>query len=417
MDGPSLSRLAWRNLWRNTRRTLLTMCAITFGLMLAVMFTALQDRSFGDMIDLAARMASGHVVVQHPEYLDSPSLQRTVPDADAVAQQVAALPGVARAVPRISGPVMLATAGQSYGAYFLAVDPAREDAGSLAFVEALTAGELLDAADGKGIVLGARLARNLKLELGDKVVYTLMDKNGEIASGLARLQGTVTTGADSTDGALAILPIDAVRQTLAYGAHEATQVAVYSDDARRSARVRDTVAATLGEALRAATWDEVNPELSGFISMKVGGARFMEAVIMVLVAASIFNTLFVSVLERRREFGIMMAIGYTGGQVFRLVMWESFWLALVGILMGLLVTAGPYLYLASHPIDLTEVYAQQGQSMDIAGIGMSPLLQIGIYPENLALILLGVVLATMLSGLYPAWQAGRTVPVQTIKLV
>ncbi|NOY25146.1 MAG: ABC transporter permease [Oligoflexia bacterium] len=417
MSGPALPRLAWRNLWRNRRRTLLTMCAITFGLMLAVLFTALQDRSFGDMIDLAARMASGHVVVQQQDYLDSPSLRRTVPDAVAVSKLVAAQAGVSRTTARITGPMMLATAGQSYGAYFLAVDPAQEDAQTLAFVDAIDAGQMLSEASGNQIVLGARLAHNLKLNLGDKVVCTLMDKQGEIASGLVRLSGTVSTGADSTDRVIALLPIDSVRQTLGYGPAEATQVAVYLDDARDSRGVRDRLAHSLTAGLAAATWDQVNPELSGFIAMKVGGGRFMEGVIMVLVAASIFNTLFVSVLERRREFGIMMAIGYTSGQVFRLVLWESFWLALVGVIMGLCVTAAPYFYLVAHPIDLTAVYAQQGQNMDLAGIGMSPILHIGIYPESFVIIVIGVVLATMLSGIYPAWKAGRTVPVETIRLV
>lgn len=418
MNGPTLARMAWRNLWRNKRRTVLTMCAITFGLMLATLFTALQDRSFGQMIDLAARMAAGHVAVQHHEYLDAPSIKRTVPEAQSLAAEISVLPGVQRAVPRVSGPVMLATAGQSYGAYFLAIDPAQEDAQTLAFLDAFDTGEMFATADSKGIVLGSRLARNLKLDLGAKVVYTLVDKQGDITSGLARLSGTVRTGAESTDRAIAILPLDAIRTTLGYGPGEATQVAVYSDDARRSEAVKAAVQGALaGDGLRAATWDEVNPELSGFISMKVGGARFMEAVIMVLVAASIFNTLFVSVLERRREFGIMMAIGYTPTQVFRLVLWESFWLALVGVLMGCAITAGPYFYLANNPIDLTEVYAQSGQSMDIAGVGMSMFLEVGIYPESFAIIVLGVVLSTLLSGLYPAWKAGQTVPVDTIRLV
>ena len=417
MHGPALSVMAWRNLWRNTRRTLLTMCAITFGLMLAVLFTALQDRSFGDMIDLAARMASGHVVVQKQDYLDAPSLKRTVPEAEDLARSLARLPGVQRAVPRVTGSVMLATAGHSYGAYFLAIDPTLEDASTLAFVEALDEGKMLQGSDSKDIVLGTRLARNLELEPGDKVVYTLMDKNGEIASGLLRLSGTVRTGADSTDGAIALMPLGSVRHTLAYDRGEATQVALFSDDARRSPQVRDTVAARLGPELRASTWDEVNPELSGFIAMKVGGARFMEAVILILVAASIFNTLFVSVLERRREFGILMAIGYTPAQVFRLVLWESLWLALVGVTMGCIVTAIPYAWLATHPIDLTEIYARQGQNLDIAGVGLKPILQIGIFPQNLFFILAGIVAATLLSGLYPAWKAGRTVPVQTIKLV
>lgn len=416
MSGPGLARVGWRNLWRNPRRTVLTLIAIAFGLFLAILFTALQDRSFSDMIDLAARMGGGHVVVQHPEYLDTPSLARTVADAERITAAARGLPDVEKVVPRIAGPVMLATAGRSYGGYFLAIDPTREDADTFAYTNAVVEGEALTAPTGKGILLGRRLAKNLRVGVGDKVVYTMLDKQGEIASGLARVSGLVDTGAPSLDGALAILPLDTARGVLGYGPTEVTQLALYLDDSRQSRRVRDALAPAVGADARVSTWDEVQADLSGFIAMKVGGARFLEGVILVLVAASIFNTLFVSVLERTRELGIMLAIGWSPRQVFGLVMWESLWLAIVGVTTGLLLTAGPYAYLASHPIDISAQLGN-GQPMEVAGVGMQPVLHIGIFPESLAMIVTAVIVATLLSGLYPAWRAGRIVPVDSIKLV
>src|SRR5262249_57556993 len=108
----------------------------------------------------------------------------------------------------------------------------------------------------------------------------------------------------------------------------------------------------VGSHIAVLTWDEVQPELASFIAMKVGGARFMEIIIAILVAAGIFNTLFVSVMERMREFGIMMAIGYSPGQLFGMVMVESLWLGAVGIVAGAIVTIGPYLYLVHTGIDV-----------------------------------------------------------------
>ncbi|MCB9765906.1 MAG: ABC transporter permease [Alphaproteobacteria bacterium] len=414
MSGPRLAAMAWRNLWRNRRRTVLTLISISFGLFLAILMTAMQDRSFADMIDTAARLGGGHVTLQHPEYLDTPTLTRTVTDAPALITTAQADPGVRKAVPRITGQIMLATAGESYGAFFVAYDPTQEDDTTLSFLGGVTQGELFEAADGPGIVLGTRLARNLGLEMGDKVVYTLMDREGEIVGGLARLSGVVDTGSPATDGGLCLLPIDALRRTLSYGPGEATQVAVFLTDARASGRVAERLGDTIGADTASLTWQQVQPDLSGFIAMKVGGARFMELVTLILVAASIFNTLFVSVMERMREFGIMRAIGFSPGQLFRLIMWESFWLALVGCVMGGLITLGPYHKLASTGIDVSAMSG--GQSMDVAGVGMAPILQVGIFPENLAIILLSVVLATLLSGVYPAWKAGRVVPIETIRL-
>ena len=418
MRGPGIPRMAWRNLWRNGRRTLLTLAAICFGLLLAVMMTALQDRSFADMIDTAARMRGGHVTVQHTGQQDAPSLSQTLPTATALAAELAGVEGVSHAAVRISGPAMLATSRQSYGAGFIAIDPAAEDAETLAYLEGVREGRMLTSADEDGVVLGHLLARNLKVTVGKKVVVTMMGHDGEIASELFYVRGLLVTGSDSTDRMLALLPLERVRRSLGYGPEEATEIALFAADPRGAERLQRAVQPRLPAEAAALTWDEGQPELRGFIAMKVGGARFMEAVVLLLVAASILNTLLVSVMERSREFGIMLAIGWAPGQIFRLVVWESLWLALVGVLLGGLLTAGPYFYLSAHPIDISAALEAQGQEgMDIGGVGMSTTLPVGIFPESLAVILLAIVGATLLSGLYPAWRAGRTVPVETIKLV
>lgn len=317
MNRPHLASMAWRNLWRNRRRTLLTLISIAFGGFLAVIFTGMQDRSFADFIDTAARLGGGHVTLQHPEYLDTPTLTRTVPDAERLRVIALQDADVRRAVARITGPIMLATAKDGYGAFFIAFDPSTEDERTLPFAKGLIAGEMFASARDPRIVLGARLARNLGLEVGSKVVYTLTDKHGGIVSGMARLGGIVSTGAPSLDGGLCLLPLDTVRDVLGYDPHESTQVALFLSDSRASAAVARRLGATLGPQTAALTWEETQPQLAGFIALKIGGGRVMELIIMILVAAGIFNTLFVSVLERLREFGIMMAIGFSPGQLFR----------------------------------------------------------------------------------------------------
>lgn len=413
MKGPKLAAMAWRNLWRNKRRTVLTLVSIAFGGSLAVLFTALQDRSFADFIDTAARLGGGHVTIQHLQYLDRPSLNRTVTGCDRLREIALADPDVERAVARISGQIMLSTARDNYGAFFIAYDPEVEDEDTLTFTEGLIAGELYATARDRGIILGKRLARNLNVELGDKVVYTVTDKGGEITAGMGRLRGIIGTGAPSLDAGLCLLPLDTLRGVVGYAQGEATQVAVFLADSRRSAAVARRLGETLGPETAVLTWEETQAELAGFIAMKVGGARVMEVIIMILVAAGIFNTLFVSVMERLREFGIMVAIGFSPGQLFQLVMWESFWLGLVGLAAGALFSAGPYYYMSTTGLDTSSMI----EGAEVAGVGFEPILRVGIYPENLAIIAFAVVAATMLAGLYPAWRAGRVVPVETIKLV
>jgi ABC-type lipoprotein release transport system permease subunit len=229
--------MAWRNLWRNRRRTLLTLSSIAFGVFLAVLFTAMQDRNWSDMINVAARLGAGHVTLQHPLQLDAPTLANTVPHTGRLREQALAEPHATHAVERVLGQMMLSTARESRGAGFVAFDPAVEDTTTFSLLDALVEGEPFATSRDRGIILGARLAHNLRVELGDKIVYTLTDKSGEIVSGLARVSGLVRTGAPSVDGGLCLLPIDVVREVLGYARDEATQIAVFLDDQRRTDQV------------------------------------------------------------------------------------------------------------------------------------------------------------------------------------
>lgn len=416
MKGTSLLVMAWRNLWRNRRRTLLTLSSIVFGVFLAVLFTAMQDQNWADTIDLAARLGGGHITLQHREYLDTPKLTYSVEGTEELSRIALEDEHVTRVAQRIVGHTMLATAGENFGAGFIAIDPDVEDEETLSIIEGLVEGEMFATSRDRGIILGERLARNLDVKMGQRVVYTLTDVNGEIVSGLGRLSGIVRTGSPGVDGGLCLLAIDSVREVLGYGPDEAVQVAVFVDDQRRSDQIADRLQAKLGAEVVALPWHQTQSELAALIAMKVGGARFMEILIAILVAAGIFNTLFVSVMERLREFGIMMAIGFTPGKLFRLVMLESLWLAVVGLVAAAVVTAGPYYYLASTGIDYSAMLGDAG-SVDIAGIALSTTIRVGIFLESAIIIVVAAVLAVLASGIYPAWKAGHVEPVEAIKLV
>ena len=408
-----LATLAWRNIWRNRRRTLITVFGMVFGVFLAVLMTGIGDSTYGQMIDHAARMGGGHVVVQHPEYQELPTLKKTVADAAAVEAAAADLPHVTATTNRITGAAMLATAKNSRGTFFIAIDPARETNDTFGLLDVEWEGEHLQSADQKkAVVLGVGMADNLGATLGSKVVYTVTDKNGEIVSGLVRVVGIVKTGSPSLDANLCVLPINVMRKSLGYGPNESTMVAVYVDDHRTAADVTAALQAKVPEGVAVLPWNEAQPDLAGFIAMKEGGAVVFEVIIMVLLAAGIFNTLFVSVMERLREFGIMSAIGFSQRQLFALVMWESTWLAVVGLVASAVATAGPYYHLSTNGLDYSSLV---GEGAEVAGVAMDPILYVRIYPESALVIAAAVVVATLLSGLYPAWKAGRANPADAIR--
>lgn len=410
---PSLLTMARRNLWRNRRRTLITLSSIALGSMLAVIMTGIGDSGWRRMIDLAARLGAGHVTVQHAEFADSPTLGNSVADAVAVSRVALADEDVVAVVHRISGAMMVSAAGRSYGAGFIAYAPEAEGVETLSLLDAVVEGAAPARSDDRGIVLGATLASNLGVGVGRKVVFSLTDKHGEVVQEAARVVGLLRTGAPSVDGALALLPLGRMREVLRYGDDEALQVGVFLNDQRRAQSVGRRLGVAIDGELAVLPWSEVQPELAGFIGMKVASARFMELVILALVAAGIFNTLFVSVMERLREFGILLALGVSPGRLFALVMGESLWLALFGLVAAALVTALPYGWLATRGIDISGMTGEGG--VEVAGVAMAPMLYAAIEFENLVAIAIAVLIATMAAGLYPAWRAGHVEPVEAIR--
>jgi ABC-type lipoprotein release transport system permease subunit len=419
MSGLRLPNLAWRNIWRNRRRTLITLFSIAFGTLLAVLMTGIGDSSYGEMIDHAARLGGGHVIVQHQGYLDLPSLKKTVEATPALLEKIRATPDVRAVVPRISGGVMLATGSNNVGAGVIGVDPTAEDESTLGIVDSLTEGEMFTSPDDEGIILGKTLAENLDLKLGKKVVYTVTDRSGEITSGLARVTGIIETGAVEIDAGMALLPINALRGVLGYDPDEVTQLAVFVDDHRVAEALAAKLTTDLHEELgpdgAVLPWFLASPDLAGFVTMKVTGTLIFEVIVTVLIAAGIFNTLFVSVMERMRELGILAAIGFSSRQLFGLVIWESLWLGLCGIVAGVLLSAWPYYYFSTTGIDTSAMMGEGGAQ--ISGVTMSPILYVRLYPDHALYIALAIVVATLAAGLYPAFKAGRVSPVDAIRIV
>jgi len=407
-----LNMLAWRSLSRNRRRTLITGFSIAFGIFLAVTFTGSGDYSYTSMIDTGAAMGQGHASVAAVGYNARPALSRWLPDPGP-AMEIAR--GQAAGVyPRIMGQGMFAAGARNVGAVFLAVDPAREHAGHNYFVRSIVEGELFAEGDGRGAVIGAGMAEKLNLRPGKKVILTVTDRDGQLTSELFRVSGIFRTGDRAADSGFVLLPLDRVRRTLGYGTGGVTFVAVYLDDQRRVNEVAAELALRLTsrQDVEVLTWRETQPDLSGLIAVDRLFNYLLQLLVGMIIAAGILNTMLMSVLERRRELGIMMALGMTPGQVVRLVLIESFWLGCLGVVMGIVLTAPWFHYMSQTGIDLSRLI---GQEYSAAGVLVDPVMKLRLYRESGAAILAAVFTLTLAAAVYPAIRAGRIMPVDAIK--
>ena len=256
------------------------------------------------------------------------------------------------------------------------------------------------------------MADKLGLRLNTRLVYTLVDRHGEIVSEVARVSAIFKTGVDEVDGSIALLPLGRVRSVIGYGAADATHVAVFLEDHRRAAQVAAALragAAAAGREVR--TLQETQPDVAGVVQLDRSMNYLFQVLVGILIGAGVLNTLLMSVLERRREFGVMMAIGARPMELFRLVVIESALVGVLGLALGAALTAPWFLFMRDVGLDLSKMMG----GTSAGGVLIDPVVRIALYPESAAAIAAAVLTITVVAGLYPAWQAGREAPVETLK--
>lgn len=409
-----LNVMAWRTLNRNRRRTLITSLSVAFGIFLAVTFTGSGDYSYTGMINTSAVMGFGHVSVAAEEFNARPSLARWLRDANGIRTVAASLPEVTGAYPRIMGQAMFAAGAKNAGGMFMAIDPALEDPQHNFFLRSIVSGSLFTEPEGRGALIGAEMAEKLNLQPGRKMVITVTDKDGQLTSELLRISGIFRTGDQAADSGMVLLPLGRLRQALGYGPGDASLVAVYTDDPRRVAGIRAALAGNLParQGLEVLTWRETQADLAGVIAVDRLFNYLLQLLVGLVIAAGIMNTMLMSVLERNREFGIMLAVGMMPGQVARLVLVESFWLGCLGLALGIIITAPWFYYMSRTGIDLSGLV---GEDYSAGGVLVDPVMKLRLFRESALVILATVFLLTLVAGIYPAIRAGRVLPAQTIK--
>ncbi len=329
--------LAWRNLLRQPRRTWLTTGAIAFSNLILVFMLSLQLGLYQMMIDSGLRPFTGHLQVQRADYLDGQKLRQTVPDASALAAELRAALGLETVSPRASAFALVSSEERSYGVQVLGVDPRFES--KVSSVPGLVKqGRYLEDHDAAEVVIGEVLARNMKASVGDELTLLGSGRDGSFAAGVATIVGVFRSGIPEMDRGAIEVPLGYFQDTFAMEAAGNT-VVVTAPSLFLVADLQERATAILpaGHDLVVRDWDELQPGLKQAIQSDLGSAMFMYAVLVVLVAFSVLNTQLMSVLERTREFGVVMALGVSPRRLSRWVLLEATLMGLMGAALGMLL--------------------------------------------------------------------------------
>jgi ABC-type lipoprotein release transport system permease subunit len=398
-----LLALAWRNLWRQARRTLLSLFSIAFAATLLVFMLSFQLGVYGQMKENVLRLFDGYAEFQAPGYADDPDLHKTIADPAKLSREAETIPGVAAAAPRVNTFAILSNGQKSIGAAVIGVDPARERKVS-SLASAIVAGRYLLPSDGGSAVLGDALARNLGVSVGEKVTLLGSGYDGSVAADVLTVVGLYRSGIPDIDRTLMEMPLARAQATFSLGDRantlalsgptlagvEASQATLKDLGTRHGAALRD--------------WGALEPALRDSIQLKYVTTALIYATLVFVVAFIILNTLLMSVLERTREFGVLLAIGMRPSQIGGMVWLELLALALLGGVAGIVVGSAMTLWFVHHGIGM-------GANMDqvLRQFAMPTRLYPSMSPLSVLLGPAVIVLAICAGGLVPYLHVRRLV--------
>ncbi len=404
-----ISRLAWRNLWRQPRRTWLTIGAMVFSNALLVFMISIQFGMYDLMIDNTLQAFTGHLQIQAPGYKDDLKMRQVVADIDNLAADLRRSLDLETISARGSAFALASSEERSYGLQIFGVDPDHETLVS-SIPGLVKEGRFLDDNNAAEIVVGNVLARNLRVDLGGELTLLGSGRDGSFAAGVVIVVGIFDSGVPEMDRSIAEVPLGYF-QDMFYMEGAGHQVVVTTPDLARVVQVKLEIEQLLpaNSDLVVHDWVALQPGLKQAIQADISSAFFMYAVLVVLVAFSVLNTQLMSVLERTHEFGIVMSLGLTPGRLGRLVILETLMMGAIGMILGALLGGLITLWFGWNG------FSYPGMEQMAANFNLPD----RFYPQATLLTLtIGpavVFLGSFLSALYPALRLYWLHPVEAMR--
>jgi ABC-type lipoprotein release transport system permease subunit len=400
-----LTTLAWRNVWRNKLRSGIMIAAMIFGLLGALLMVGFVQAMTENMIDNAIRFQTAHLQVHNSDFLLNEELSAWLPEADKLAATIRQQDGIEAVTVRQVIDGMLASAASTRGVRINGIET-REEILVTDIAESVIEGVMLPDRGRNPIMVSRRNADKLNLRIGSKVVLTFTNIDGDVTGAAFRVAGLFKTPASSFDDSnVFIRRNDLARFT---GLDQAHEIAIRIDDDRQLAPLQTTVSDLVGERGVVRNWGEVQPILAYMTGSMDTTNAIVAGIFIAALGFGIINIMMMSVFERTREFGVLMAIGMTRGRILRLIITESILLGGVGGLLGL--AAGRLMLAITDQTGLPFGAVAEG----LGAYGVDSVLYPSV-PAPFYLQLLAMVLAvSLLAALYPAHQILKKRPSEAL---
>jgi len=399
--------MAWRNIWRNKGRSILIILSVAIGLLAGIGVLALYKGMMKSRVKTVIYSEVSHLQIHNPAFKKEEHTAFVIPDGNSMLKAIQSLPEVKYATPRSITQGMLVTTTGSAGVQINGVEPELEDKVSQ-LKQKLIAGEGFHKNKKNEIIIGKKLADKMKLRLKGKLVLTFTDSADNLVSAAFRVAGIYRSGNAPLEELNLYMPITSLNELLLTGNsfHEIA-VLLKNDNELEITQEKLTKAYP---SLQIESWKQLSPETDLMVRTVDEYSYIIMIIILIALAFGILNTMLMSVLERTKEIGMMVALGTARARIFLLVLLETIFLTIAGTPIGLLAA-----YL------VTSYFQKQG--LDLSGMGKDMMASFGfettIYPsfpwEKLVTVLVMVIGTSLLSSLLPAWRALRLRPVEALR--
>ncbi len=399
-------KIAWRNIFRQRRRTILTVLTMFGGFTLASVSLSLADGTYNRIINAFTRNRLGHIQIHAKGYTDRPSLYDAIHDYQNIGRRLTRISGVEAWAPRVLAAGLASVGEKAAGTSIVGVDPERETEATR-FDRKIVAGRVLSARPNHEAVLGRGLAKRLNARVGDSLVIVSQAADGSIANDAYSIVGLLESGDETSDLTSCYLHIADAQDLFVLGkeAHEivviATSLGVVSSLTERIRRALDD------PNLSVEPWQEF--ARSFYVAMQADkrGNWVLQLIIILIVAVGVLNTILMVVLERTREYGVLRAMGTRPAQIFRLVVLEAALMAVLSVAAGTLVALGINTYLSRHGIPMPAPFTYGG--MEFTHYYCEVNLFSFVVPALTVLVAAGFVSA------FPALRAARIEPAKALR--
>ncbi len=425
--------LAWRNLWRNRLRSLLTAGGMVVGLTLMIAYLALMEGLFRQMVGFATNITIGHIQIHREGYSEDQDLYALLPWE--LLQHLEETTPYAYA-PRLYAAGLASAADASTGALLEGVDPEREvlvtdlarriRRGAFELTGSRPVhprGPKEPAVPLYPVVIGSTLAKNLRLDIGDELVLITQAADGSIGNGLFEVRGVLGPIDPAFDRMGVLLSSDAFNSLMfiADGVHE---IAVRVDDVAALDDAADEIQAQVeawpdsaelakepGGAVRVRTWKEINPELRDMVASSAAVIYLVAGIVFAIAALGILNTLLMATYERRHELAILLALGMGRGAMMGMVLLEALFLALFAAAVGTGTGCALAAYLQVWGFDYSR-WLPEG--LDLFGVVMDPVYYGYLLPRHVVISVAMLIGTTLLAALLPSWRTARLNPARAL---